>query len=1105
MPGARLVAFVSFMALAWAGPCLAACPGDCDGDLEVSEADLQAALQAALSPSLPDCALLDAVPDGQVTVTDLVRLIGLRSRSCSGFVPSTTCLLEATPVVGQGGVASLTWTLPQPAPGARLELRLQAPGAAIDLEFPGTRPPTGTTWWLKSTRDGWTSSPVALAAPATSGSVSLPLPSSARGAWRALVLVVDDATQGVLQLCERTLLASDGPAVLVESSREVAGPGDRVRARLLATSGPAPSAARLSACAVRPDGSQIALPSGEPGTLSSEEIDGAFEATLFDGVLADWGLGTWRFEARLHDGAGRPLALGSVSVLACDGVATVTGTVFDAHGTPLPGPAGVVVSAFDVDELALVGEAAIDASGHHSLTAPAGTWLVSAGGPSRLVRAACGEVASVDLQAGATAAPALAGVTPGAASPASPACDPGLPPPRLLAMFLTNAEWLSAVESIELGPLVARGLLEVFTDALRQAAPDVTVTSVLEIEQALNQMAATMNDGGDDGTHDPSQLGGQGFTVSLVLEQHASLQQRVAKAIVSRAYDGSIVTQASRTMGSSQEVTESLVESIAAEVGQDLRCQLLASVERPVSPRVRLEVDPKDVAQFHSTQVRVTLADADGLVQPNRDVSFRVTPCSAGVGAMDPCPSGWSDVTGQGETDFFGVLSRNLSLAVGLHRVTGRFDRGTEGWTSPPEFVRVHPAGTALRVETSRVMLRVGEPDQACAIVNQGGAPAAGVAVAFEATSGSLGAAQASTDSEGRACVTYTAPSDEGIVTLAALLEQGAGPPPVGHALDPAPRTDPAGSWTSRPRSQALLTAETLLVVDSGLTVTVNAADVAAGGLSEVRVSVAAAAGNLEGLPVSLALEGAGSLSSLTATTDAAGEAVVYFRAPAGQTGTTTVRATVTLAGATASGSDEIVYQLPAWEVRILGPSHGSTCTIDDQVDSLPTYVEAFTYDENAPPHYCADPRTTTLAGTFVGAISCGLGSWPPLGSVADLPVTLAAASGGDHASVTLAHVQPLAVELSHDVAGIGRAHLQVELVFHRAGTLQVLADQAWNGGDYEINYCRQWAETHLGSFAGTYEEVIPIAQPQSVVLSMNLPTWTPASGRLVTFTFTPD
>jgi len=322
--------------------------------------------------------------------------------------------------IAPGAAINATWKIVgQSTAKTKLELRVHAPGGVTNVVgrqwiHSGLAPATGALSYLAQ-NGKWSAQEVARKA-ARSGRAKFKLPASAVGAWRVEVLLLDKTTGATLVSGSRTVLVSGEPGIHLRLNHPIANSLDVVRAALTTTAGATPRPVRLLAWLVKPDGSQVGLPSLVPGRLEVYSATSRDEEIrLLDTRFDTDALGAYQVQVRLFDAATRTLiARASAGFEVSDTTASLTGVVRDSAGAPLNGTTATLadVKALDVDDVAVTATATLDASGAYSMTLAPGRYLVTATvidtegvhraeSPSLVAIDAAGTAAALDLQAAA--------------------------------------------------------------------------------------------------------------------------------------------------------------------------------------------------------------------------------------------------------------------------------------------------------------------------------------------------------------------------------------------------------------------------------------------------------------------------------------------------------------------------------------------------------------------------------------------------------------------------------------------------------------------------------------------------------------------------------
>ena len=170
--------------------------------------------------------------------------------------------------------------------------------------------------------------------------------------------------------------------MLLKLNRPIANTGDRVRAELLMAAGYSPQPIKIAAWLTRTTGSELSLPTLEPGLhFAYEGASSNGRLTLLDRSLAALGSGDYQVQVRAYNSnTGQLSRLAAAGFSVCDTPATVAGSVHAASGQLLGGgnPSLALVTAYDVDDGAVTASAAIAASGAYSLPLLPGRYLLAA-------------------------------------------------------------------------------------------------------------------------------------------------------------------------------------------------------------------------------------------------------------------------------------------------------------------------------------------------------------------------------------------------------------------------------------------------------------------------------------------------------------------------------------------------------------------------------------------------------------------------------------------------------------------------------------------------------------------------------------------------------
>lgn len=796
---------------------------------------------------------------------------------------------------------NFAWVFTNDAPGRRQMVRLHAPGdlslAANDLR--GAPPANGQTLFLDAAGQ-WSTNEVFT--DGFGGAVTGRLPQLRAGRWRMEWLQCDPPGNTVTELASQPFLVADGPygylqpSIYLHLSRLIAGTSDSISASLEMATG-----RKVVAWLMRPDGSQVGLPTFTPGMFTV--FDGPpsdLTFSLFDRAFPEPGV--YRVEARLLNESGGVLALVQREFTVCDGPnVSVTGTVFTSGSSPLAGASLTSVSALDIDDGAGAGSTEIAANGTFALSLAPGRYFISASGFDAngfhhttnlyFVSVACaGTNVSLSLTCAPAYGPPLAPGLVGGFAPAqdpSPAFAPaaapdGLPAPRAYVSYS-----LSGLSEQDAAPLK-----QLFKQTLQRGAPDVDLLFEDDVKALLSQAAADQL----LGTDDPAEF------MALLNRINGALGEFLIRAQFVKSVAGDLASaQVSkvRTASPIRAVTipagqplDTSVPNVAAQIANHtvgapdptprLFDLLRANQEHPLQPHLSLVLNPELSPENATIAATATLRekDATGALQAGQPLRFKVRRPDGGTQEA-------TLTTGPGGQAVFNFSSGTTPTSGALGWVDVSFSRAEQPLATAAASFRVRSGGMLTLVSTQaevevggQVAIAINVDTNALPIAPAGVSP-----VKVTSTSGTLTSPtgvpdgtglRVTTDPGGNASLYVTAGGDAGIVVVSASVTL----------------TNVSGGVTNLQN----VTASILFAVDTGLTMLTYATptNVFDGFTSLVTVDSAVNGARFPGLPVFYSLNGQGTLANAVPFTDAAGRSQVTFLAPATGVGTSIISAVLT-------------------------------------------------------------------------------------------------------------------------------------------------------------------------------------------------------------------
>jgi len=268
---------------------------------------------------------------------------------------------------------------------------------------------------------------------------------------------------------------------------------------------------------------------------------------------------------------------------------------------------------------------------------------------------------------------------------------------------------------------------------------------------------------------------------------------------------------------------------------------------------------PTSMGPGGSTSVQVVVTDVNHNPVPGQQVNFSATTNNSG--GQFSSSSATTDANGRATTTYTAGRSASTAVTDTLQAALANGVNGTVALSVDPTATTI--GGLTLSVANATTTAGATQTVTAT-VTSSSGQPLQGKQVGFSATAGSFGSSTATTDANGLATVTYTAPATAGSVTLTASS---------GGYSSSATVTVSAGTATA-------------------VNLTAAPATVAPKRVSSITAVVTDAGGN--GVPNHAVqfTTTAGTLANANATTNANGVATVSFTAPASGTATITAKAT---------------------------------------------------------------------------------------------------------------------------------------------------------------------------------------------------------------------
>lgn len=366
---------------------------------------------------------------------------------------------------------------------------------------------------------------------------------------------------------------------------------------------------------------------------------------------------------------------------------------------------------------------------------------------------------------------------------------------------------------------------------------------------------------------------------------------RTIEARLQNNRTGETLRATSRELSVNEEEMMETVFQVIREQGVNLNCDLRGSQIKPVVPSLRLTLSKESVLPGETFLSYASLRDlSDNSLQVDKTIQHTNQPPPPGTTDSFYWPT---DANGLSST-----LWRIDSYSAEKGSVQASFIPRANGVAvmSPKRYYRlIRPQGD-LRAKSRRATLLPNQPETVQVTLTRNGRPAAGEALSFDASGGTLATASAVTNANGQAEVSYTAPAQPAVaeVSVSAPLNRVAPAAAAGLRLSPLA----AGE---------LLQDSLSYVVDVGVAMNLNLVDTLIASPASVSVDLDRDGAALTGVPVDFQLQGGGSLNATRVNTDGAGRAETLFLAPQ-DAGASTITVSTSVDGQALTRSGSIRY-----------------------------------------------------------------------------------------------------------------------------------------------------------------------------------------------------
>jgi hypothetical protein len=506
----------------------------------------------------------------------------------SAEVPRVT--LDVPAQLGAGMPLRVGWTIADATSGA-LVLRLRAPGtstlarSAAGYFLPGSSPATGPYVYVAA--DGTTTDQRTALAFAPTGAIAVTLPSGVQGDW-AVDAILLDATGRAMDVARKIVWIANGPQVKLDLSRTWAGTDDLVRASVTVR-GTEAEQLLLSAWLTLPDDRVISLPGRQVGY--SPVAEGEIAPGTFDLLSTElgrtYGPGRYAVSIKLETMAGVERARAGAFIRVCDELAMLRGTLAAPEGTS---PAGFLTGIADDGRFRT---GVIDEAGNFSIAVPPGGHYLMARGNGWLANTSAGEVGC-----GATRTVAITATADGFPAPRS-VHEPSLPTPitfaaedqprrkRMLVVFLLDG--VPVEERDDFSHSSGRIGSTNFTTALRNADSNIEFVDRTQQENIMADLGGLMQIGEDSLAETREALAAAGIFDGVVEFRankdgggHYTLVAKAKLGITAAEFRG--ITRTARSYDDIPDV----LEGIARDLCDGLAAELEGRRDRPVNPDIDL-------------------------------------------------------------------------------------------------------------------------------------------------------------------------------------------------------------------------------------------------------------------------------------------------------------------------------------------------------------------------------------------------------------------------------------------------------------------------------------------------------------------------------------
>lgn len=580
-------------------------------------------------------------------------------------------------------------------------------------------------------------------------------------------------------------------------------------------------------------------------------------------------------------------------------------------------------------------------------------------------------------------------------------CPPDRDPPKVI---------FSARATGRFAPDLAQSLGFVFLLGIERGSSPARWNDYRELQTLLSLAAVQQGLGGESpGSVDVTEVAGafgSSFLCDLKFDKAGADSRTVTCRLINTRTQHA-VRSFTRALPSNETAMLDMMQPLGTQTAVNLLRDLLAEREHPVVPKVTVAVTPQEVAPGATVHVTATLTDeSDCQPQPGKEIRIENKHGSTSLSSATYT------------TDAAGTVTQDVNVGSapgeGTIEATFRKSDGAITRSNPTSFAyRVRDTSGDVTISAPEASVHLGAAETVTARVLHDGAPVAGATVSFAASGGGgMAATSVVTDANGDASTEYDAPQSNAVVDVVATT-----PPQT-----PGPGVPD-------------LTASLSFVVDGGVTLNLDAADTVAGGTSDVNADLVVGGTAIPGTEVTFTLAGAGTLSAVSAPTNAAGRASVTWVAPSGDS-SASITAEAVVDGQSYV-SNATVHARPG-----AGPMRVKVVPVFGEV-SNPVFRTFVELASSAPGRACSYAEAD-LGGVY----DCGNRPYPyTYGTKADVPVTLRAELGTQFwAEVSMTQPEPKVLVVDAGVSGLGElgafgVDACLELTFDAPGVLSVAID----------------------------------------------------------------